>query len=127
MPANRYGAREILFAESMKTATKRGEAWTAEEDDLLRSIDGNQYDMLAAAQLIHRTMAATVVRFYKVRTADRTGKLIRYADRNPQTAYPEHRTRHIQVMTWPACACADPWEHRDWCPDGEQSTEQQAA
>lgn len=109
------GSLPLLNAISLQTATKRGAAWTKEEDDLLRSVDSRNTELLAAAQLMHRTLVATIVRYYKIRTADAEGRQITY-NRDWSINYPDTKTR-TRIYQAPACACADPWDHRPWCPD----------
>lgn len=113
---DKHANRNRLIAITQETATKRGEPWTKDEDELLASIDSQQSELLAAAQLLNRTFSAVVVRYYKIRVAQREGRLIRYDGRRNRNNYPTHRPQRV-ITIYPSCACADPWDHRDWCPD----------
>lgn len=105
--------------ETLAAATKRGAAWIEEEDDLLRSINPSHQEMLAAALLLERTLAATILRYYLVRRNDAAEIPIEYASKAAfrDDADESKASKARRRLAQKPCACAMAPDHSSWCPE----------
>lgn len=118
MAVHSQGRMPALNAQSKATATRRGAIWTEEEDTLLRASKPHNDHMFAVATELKRTLGSVMRRYYILADADAEGRAINYAANRADMTYTKDpgRKKHSRIFIAPACACADPWEHRDWCP-----------
>lgn len=102
--------------DSLATATKHGDYWTEDEDELLFELREQGVTEHETATLLHRTYSAICGRFAYHRRLAAEGRTAEYSQdgRNASHLRDDDRPANTAPLLC-ACGTLDD-DHEDWCP-----------